>query len=70
MATKKVGYTGRYGARYGKKTRQRLLKIGTQKKHKCPECMKTRVRRVSAGIWKCDACGLKFAGKAYKPHEK
>lgn len=70
MKTKKVGFTGKYGPRYGKKIRQRLLKIGAQKKHKCPDCMKIRVRRVSAGIWECETCGLKFAGKAYKPHEK
>lgn len=70
MKTKKVGHTGKYGARYGKKIRQRLLKIGAQKKHRCPNCLKRRVRRVSAGIWECDACGLRFAGKAYRPHEK
>lgn len=70
MATKKVGYTGKYGSRYGKKIREKLLKVGTQKKHKCPDCFKLRVKRVSAGIWKCDACGLKFAGKAYKPSGK
>ncbi len=70
MGTKKVGYTGKYGARYGKKTRERLLKVGVQKKHECPHCFKKRVRRVSAGIWECDACGVRFAGKAYRPGGK
>lgn len=67
MTTKKVGYTGKYGSRYGKKIRERLLKVGAQKRHRCPGCQKLRVKRKSAGIWECDACGLKFAGKAYRP---
>jgi large subunit ribosomal protein L37Ae len=70
MSTKKVGYTGKYGTRYGKKIRTRLLKAGAQKRHKCPSCFKTRITRRSAGIWECDSCGLKFAGKAYRPSEK
>jgi len=67
--TKKVGSTGRYGVRYGRKIRQRLLKVeGTLKqKHKCPNCQKSSVKRVSLGIWSCDKCGHKFAGKAYRP---
>ncbi len=65
--TKKVGFTGKYGARYGRKIRQRLLKIGPNKKHTCPNCAKTAVTRQASGIWVCRACGLKFAGKAYKP---
>jgi len=62
--TKKVGATGKFGARYG---RQSLLKIGTQKKYRCPECMKMTLRREVSGIWKCSKCGVKMAGKAYRP---
>jgi len=67
MATKKVGSAGRFGARYGRKPRQRVAEIESKLKqwHKCPYCMKKRVKRVSIGIWKCKACESKFTGKAY-----
>ncbi len=67
--TKKVGSAGRYGVRYGRKIRQRLLKVEKvrKQKYKCPNCQKLTIERVSAGIWKCKNCGYKFAGKAYKP---
>lgn len=67
--TKKVGSAGRYGVRYGRKIRQRLLKVEAtlRRKHKCPNCQKSSMERISSGIWKCRKCGLKIAGKAYKP---
>ncbi len=65
--TKKVGFAGKYGARYGKRARNMLLKIGAQKKHKCPECLKNSLKREASGVWFCDRCGIKVAGKAYKP---
>jgi len=69
MRTKKVGASGKYGSRYGKKIRQNILKIESKKKTswKCPSCMKNSVKRESIGIWKCSSCGYKFAGKAYRP---
>ena len=65
--TKKVGLTGKYGTRYGRKIRQQVLKAGTQKKFRCPDCMKLTMKRVVSGIWVCSKCGAKLAGKAYKP---
>jgi large subunit ribosomal protein L37Ae len=67
--TKKVGSAGRFGVRYGKKLRERLLKAeaGHKQKHKCPECTKSSVKRIASGIWVCEKCGHKFAGKAYRP---
>jgi len=67
--TKKVKSTGRFGARYGRKIRQRVLKIEEQqrKKHKCPYCTAIKVKRLSIGIYKCDKCNSKFTGKAYSP---
>jgi large subunit ribosomal protein L37Ae len=65
--TKKVGATGKFGPRYGRKVRQRILKVGNQKKFQCPSCMKLTMKRESAGIWSCSKCGTKLAGKAYKP---
>jgi len=68
--TKKVWSTGRFGARYGKKIRQRVIDVEKiqKKKHSCPSCFKPGVKRVTSGIWECKKCGLKFAGKAYKPN--
>ena len=65
--TKKVGFTGKYGARYGRKIRQRILKVGNQKNYECPGCTKKTLVRESSGIWACKKCGYKAAGKAYKP---
>ena len=67
--TKKVGSAGRFGIRYGRKIRQRLIKVEKElkAKHKCPKCLKPGLKREKAGVWVCKKCGLKFAGKAYKP---
>lgn len=65
--TKKVGITGKFGIRYGKRVRERVLKIEAQKSRICPNCFKPTLRRVAAGVWVCKKCKLKFAGKAYKP---
>ena len=67
MRTKKVGAAGKFGARYGRKIRQKINKVGTQKKFACPSCLKITLKRESAGIWSCSKCGTKLAGKAYKP---
>lgn len=65
--TKKVKSAGRFGSRYGLRIRQRVIDVEEKQKgwHKCPYCSKLRVKRVSAGIWKCRSCDVKFAGKAY-----
>jgi len=57
----------RFGARYGRKTKQRFGTIEQQqrKKHKCPYCNAEKVKRISVGIWLCSKCGSKFTGKAY-----
>jgi len=68
MRTKKVGSAGKYGARYGLRVRKRTIKAEKSKKERsCPACLKPSLERESAGIWKCKKCGLKFAGKAYRP---
>jgi len=65
--TKKVKSTGRFGARYGTKVRQKVLAVETKqkKKQRCPFCHKNKVKRVAAGIWICEKCDKKFAGGAY-----
>lgn len=65
--TKKVGVAGKYGSRYGRVIRARIIKAGSQKRFRCPSCMKLTLKRESAGIWSCSRCGTKLAGKAYKP---
>jgi len=69
VRTKKVGSTGRFGARYGLRVRDRVRKVEVQmkQKHKCPSCNTKAVKRISTGIWSCRKCGYTFAGGAYLP---
>jgi len=66
---KKTKSAGRFGARYGKKPRTRLIKIEEMQrvKQKCPYCGKLGVKRLSKGIWKCTRpkCNKKFASDTY-----
>lgn len=68
MATKKVAFTGGYGARYGAPLKQRLINAIKKQKlwQKCPYCSKNRVKRLAYGIWHCSSCKSKFTGKAYE----
>jgi len=67
MATKKVKSAGRFGVRYGRKIRQRVVdvEIKQRKKQLCPYCHRVNVKRVAMGIWHCKTCDKKFAGGAY-----
>ncbi len=67
--TKKVGISGRLGARYGVKIRRRISSLESRQKksHPCPECHYQAVKRVSTGIWTCKHCGYTFCGGAYLP---
>lgn len=66
---KKVGPAGKYGARYGRKTRENIKAVLKEKgaKHPCPKCGKKSLKRDLAGVWKCRSCGTRFTGGAYKP---
>ncbi|MBD3407899.1 MAG: 50S ribosomal protein L37ae [Candidatus Lokiarchaeota archaeon] len=68
--TKKVGSTGRFGARYGSKLRRRVLDIERRRKeeHRCPSCATKALKRKAAGLWTCRKCGILFAGGAYVPY--
>ncbi|HJX06081.1 MAG TPA: 50S ribosomal protein L37ae [Candidatus Nanoarchaeia archaeon] len=61
------GSVRRLGSRYGRTVRFKLGKIESEqrKKHKCPYCSYVKVRRITAGIWKCGKCGATFTNKAY-----
>ena len=64
---KKYTSTKRFGARYGRKMKERFGKIDAiqRQKQKCPYCSAVQVKRVAAGIWSCRRCKTKFTGKAY-----
>ena len=69
---KKVGTSGRFGAKYGSTLRKRLAKIEAdmKKAYECSNCGALKVRRVGVGIWRCRKCGFTFAGGAYAPQTK
>jgi len=69
---KKVGTSGRFGARYGATLRKRLalIEAAEKKSHLCPNCGSMKVKRTSIGIWKCRKCNFTFAGGAYTPQTK
>lgn len=62
----------RFGARYGRKLKERFGKIDMEqrKKQKCPYCSAVKVKRIAVGIWKCEKCNAKFTGKAYSVTKK
>jgi large subunit ribosomal protein L37Ae len=64
---KKTKSAGRFGARYGKRVRAKIVKVEDKqhKKQKCPFCNKIGVKRISKGIWECPRCNKKFAGGVY-----
>ncbi|MBU0959112.1 MAG: 50S ribosomal protein L37ae [Nanoarchaeota archaeon] len=64
---KKTKSAGRFGARYGKRPRTRLVKVEEKQrqKQKCPFCEKLGVKRLSKGIWSCPKCKKKFASNTY-----
>ena len=68
MATKKMGSAGRFGARYGRKMRARIIAVEKiqRGKHQCPYCNRMTAKRLSPGIWICPKCESKFTGRAYK----
>ena len=65
--SKKSRAAGRFGARYGKKVRTKLVKVEDKQrvKRKCPFCEKLGVKRLSKGIWECGKCDKKFASNTY-----
>ena len=69
---KKSKSAGRFGARYGKKVRSKLVKVEIKQRVKqvCPFCQKKGAKRVSNGIWNCSKCGKKFASDTYHLEEQ
>ncbi|MCL5018411.1 MAG: 50S ribosomal protein L37ae [Candidatus Pacearchaeota archaeon] len=69
--SKKTKSAGRFGARYGRAVKVKLVNIESKqrKKQKCPYCGKIGVKRLSKGIWKCSKCDKKFASDVYYLNE-
>ncbi|GEM_PF-148244 len=69
-STRKVKHAGRFGSRYGKGIRDRIVAVEKiqRTKHECPNCGFKRVKRVSTGLYKCSKCGFTFAGGAFAPN--
>ncbi len=67
--TKKVKHAGRFGSRYGKGIRDRIVGIEVKQRtlHICPGCGFKRVKRITTGLFECKKCGFKFAGGSYTP---
>jgi large subunit ribosomal protein L37Ae len=65
--SKKSKSSGRFGAKYGRSVKAKLVKVETKQKtkQKCPFCGKLGVKRLSKGIWKCSRCDKKFASDTY-----
>ncbi len=60
------GSVKRFGARYGRKLKQKVGKIEAARKQSvCPYCHSKRVARIASGIWSCRKCMSKFTGRAY-----
>lgn len=69
--TKKVGTSGRFGSRYGGRIRLKVAEIEKKQKarYECPACKKKKLKRLAKGIWQCQKCNYKLAGRAYEPWE-
>ncbi len=68
----KYGSVRRFGARYGRRLKERFgkIEIEQRKKQKCPYCSALKVKRIAVGIWECRKCKAKFSGKAYSVTKK
>jgi large subunit ribosomal protein L37Ae len=66
---KVTGSSGRFGCRYGRFIRKRVVEVENVERaaHPCPRCDHASLHRVGTGIWECRKCGFKFAGGAYAP---
>lgn len=64
---KKVRAAGRFGARYGKTIRDKLVHVEDKQRvrQKCPFCEKYGVKKISKGIWSCPKCNKTFASNTY-----
>lgn len=62
-----TGSAGRFGVRYGKTIRTKVLQVEGKQRQKqvCPYCRRPSAKRIAPGLFTCGKCGSKFTGKAY-----
>jgi large subunit ribosomal protein L37Ae len=67
MATKVLKSAARFGARYGKRLKAKIISVESvqNQKQECPYCMRKTAKRLAPGIWLCGKCNNKFTGDAY-----
>ncbi len=67
---RKTRSAGRFGPRYGRRSRKLVADIEEQmrQKHKCPKCGRSSVVRKGTGIWHCRKCNVTFSGGTYIPY--
>lgn len=60
---------GRFGVRYGTKSRKLVADIEEKMhmKYPCTKCGALKIKRTGTGIWQCTKCGHTFAGGSYVP---
>lgn len=69
---KRYGAAKRFGARYGRRLKQKYAEVESlhKKSLKCPYCSYVKVRRLASGIWQCRKCNSKFTSRAYTVSKK
>ncbi len=69
MVSTKLGTAGRWGPRYGTRTKKvvAVIEHEQRKAQPCIRCERPAAKRIAAGVWFCKKCGLKWAGAAYFP---
>lgn len=67
VKTKKIKSAGRFGTRYGKRPKTKLIKVEQKQRvrQKCHFCKRLGVKRLSKGIWNCPKCKKKFASGTF-----
>jgi len=67
---RKARSAARFGPRYGRKSRKLVadMEEKTRAKYDCPQCGRTKMSRISTGIWSCAKCGHTFAGGTFVPY--
>ena len=69
---KRYGAAKRFGARYGRRLKQKYAEVEAlhKQKYSCPYCSYKQAKRLASGIWQCKKCSSKFTSRAYQVSKK